>query len=254
MNKISVLLLLAMLGGLARADQLAEANQAWEQQNFAKAVQIYQQLAQAGNAQAQLLLGEMVGFGEGIAEDADRAEALVKQAQASGHPEAAAMLVTLQQRRAHKADIARYVNQYDGSDVRLDCGRPAFPTVSGSRESVDQALNGMKNWATCYEQYSARLASLLPAGKVIPAEVAAVMNVAELTAARQRIDRAYTVVNAAAQAEAEQVLASNDDWLKRTKVAIAARNSSEQSLTDSRLRDLEQRNANYRTQMTGHGI
>lgn len=254
MKKIVLCLLLASLGNIVHADQLADANRAWEQQNFAEAVRIYQQLAQAGNPQAQLLLGEMVGFGEGTPEDADKAEALVRQAQAAGHPEAAAMLMTLQQRRAHKPDIARYVDQYDGQEVRLDCPRPVFPETSGSRASVDQAFDTMKKWSACYEAYRARLAALLPAGKVIPLEIANVMSVAELTSARQRIDRAYSAVNAAAQAEAEQVLASNDDWLKRTKVAIAARVTSEQSLTESRLRDLEQRNANYRTQMTGHGI
>jgi len=134
MKKLIMAAALAAAAGAALADDLADGIKAWEAQDFAKAHQLLGKAAAAGNPEAQLMVGEMYGFGEGVPEDAATAESWIRKAQAGGHKDAAESLNTLKQRGAHKQDIAYYISGYKGDEVRLEkygCVKPVIPPVSG---------------------------------------------------------------------------------------------------------------------------
>ncbi len=197
----------------AFADDLAAGMKAWEKRDFAQAQQTYTRLANAGNVQAQLLLGELYGFGEGVPEDLAQAEKWLAKAQAGGNPDAAATLANLRQRAARKSDIARYVDAGAAQSlVTFDCVRPVFPEKSRSRHEMRAVDAATKAWRACYGRYADSLA----AGpvKAIPQDIVNLMNLAELDRARSAMSQAQAQV---AEAEAKVVMAGYDAWYGRTK-------------------------------------
>ena len=71
MKKIVICLGL-LFAGLAHADELADANALFQKKAYPQALQLYTKLANAGNAEAQLHLGEMYWYGEAGAIDMPR--------------------------------------------------------------------------------------------------------------------------------------------------------------------------------------
>ena len=207
MKKMIVAALLCTFGMAAHADELAVGMKAWEQRDFAQAHQIYTRLAQAGNVQAQLLLGELYVFGEGVPEDRALAEKWVMKAQAGGSPDAAALLATLRQRAARKADIARYVNADAAAGLaQSGCVKPVFPEVSRTQADIKAVAAATDAWRACYGKVAA---SHSPA-TAIPDDVASLMSLEELDRAR------------GGQAEARAVLAAFDGWYARTEHLMTA--------------------------------
>ena len=256
MKKMIAVALLCTFAMGVRADELADGMKAWEKRDFAQAQQIYSKLANAGNVQAQLLLGELYGFGEGVPEDLAQAEKWIAKAQAGGNPDAAASLVNMRQRAARKADIARYVSGYDGADVALskfNCVKPAYPDVSRSKAQIKEVEAATKAWRACYDRFAANLESKLPAGKAIPEDVSGMMSLMELDQARSAMDKAYAQAASVASAEAKEIMAGYDGWYARTeKVGIAmdqktkydsSRRQTELDETTRRAREAAQRAA-----------
>ena len=252
MKKIIAGALLCTLALAARADDLADGMKAWEKRDFAQAQQIYSRLAGAGNVQAQLLLGELYGFGEGVPEDLALAEKWIGKAQAGGNPDAAASLANMRQRAARKADIARYVSGYDGADVALSkfgCVSPVFPDVSRSKAQIKEVDASTQTWRACYSRFAANLAAQLPAGRAIPEDVSGLMSLGELDRARAAMDKAYAQAASVASAEAKAILAAYDGWYARTeKLGLAmemktrddsSRRQNELDETQRRARDAQ---------------
>jgi TPR repeat protein len=220
MKKTITIALLCSFALTASADELADGLKAWEKRDFAQAQQIYTRLANDGNAQAQLLLGELYGFGEGVPEDLPMAEKWLAKAQSAGNPDAAASLASVRQRAARKADIARYASGFDGADLRLEkfgCTRPVYPDVSRSQAQIREVEAGTKTWRACYDRFAAFLAAQMPAGKAIPEDLASLMNLSELDRARNSMDQAYARATAAASTEGKAILADYDGWYARTQ-------------------------------------
>lgn len=214
MKKLLAGLSLSLLCTTVFADELADGIKAWEKQDFVQAHQVFTRLANAGNAEAQLLLGEMYGYGEGVPEDMAQAERWLKQAQAKGHRDAGASLATMAARAAHKADIASYVN-YTGAELSLEkagCVRPVIPELSKTREEIKHVDAAVRLWRSCYDGFAAKLASQLPPGSAIPAEIAKLMSLEELQRARGAMDKAYAAIGADASKQARELLAANDAW------------------------------------------
>ena len=207
-------LLLSLLCTSVFADELADGVKAWEKQDFAQAHKVFSRLAQAGNAEAQLLLGEMYGYGEGVPEDMPQAQRWLKQAQAGGNKDAAASLATMAERATHKDDIAYYVN-YTGAELSLEkagCVKPALPELSKTRVEIKAVDASVRQWRACYEGFAAKLNSLLPAGKAIPVDTAKLMSLVELQRARSAMDQAYAAIAADAGKQAEQLQSANTAW------------------------------------------
>ncbi len=214
MKKLISGLLLFLLCTSVFADELADGIKAWEKQDFVQAYQAFTRLANAGNAEAQLLLGEMYGYGEGVPEDMAQAERWLKQAQARGHKDAAASLATMAARAAHKADIASYVN-YTGTERSLEkagCVKPIIPELSKTRAEIKGVDAAVRLWRSCYDGFAAKLDSQRPPGSAIPAEIAKLMSLDELQRARSAMDKAYAALAADASEQAKELLAANDAW------------------------------------------
>jgi len=217
MKKVMAGLVLATLSAVAQADDLADGIKAWEAQDFRRAHQLLGKLAEAGDAEAQLMVGEMTGFGEGVAENPALAERWLNRAKAGGNPAAADSLATLHQRAQRKQEIATYVRGRYGAQLTLEqhgCVRPAIP--SGNRTQTQRDMKAVRDtfeaWSTCYESYGKALA-----GRALPQDVARLMSLSELQQARAALDKANAAVAAASLHQAMEVVASYNAWATNSR-------------------------------------
>jgi TPR repeat protein len=249
MKQLIAALALSLLSAAASADELADGIKAWEARDFAAAQKVFAKLANAGNPEAQLLLGEMYGFGEGVPEDRAQAERWIGQARANGHKDAAASLETIGQRNARKADIARYVSGFDIADLRLakfGCTTPVLPEVSKTQAEVKAADAAIKDWRACYERFGAHLAAQMPAGKAIAPDIAKLMSLVELERARATMDKAYAAAADNASREALAFTGATDAWYSRTKQYAIAQEKMERDETSRRQRERDELQARAR--------
>lgn len=218
MRALAILLAFS-LSGAAIADDMADANQALLAKSYPRAVQLYTQLATAGNNEARLRLGEMYWYGEGVAVDRARADALFAQAAAGGNT-AAASAITLTPRRAQRsADIAYWTAKYDGADLRagkFDCAAPAIPAVSKDNKEINKMAAAINAWNECYKGFIGNIADASPAGKRIPADVLELMTEAEVQQAIVHLDKVYAATLADAKGKALPFLAQRDAWQQAT--------------------------------------
>jgi hypothetical protein len=241
MKKLIAVLLLSIASVSAFADDLADGVKAWETRDFGRAQQIFTRLANAGNPEAQFLLGEMYGYGEGVPEDPAEAARWLVQARDHGHQDAAASLENIRQRGLHKADIARYVGG-DAGDLTLakfGCAMPVFPDVSRTQVEIKATDAQMKLWRDCYDRYGAHLAAQMPAGKAIPADVAKLMNLVELERARAALDKTYAAAAAAASRDAANFTKDSDAWYARTRQYTISMEKEKRDESARRQRELD---------------
>ncbi|HEY1147075.1 MAG TPA: hypothetical protein VGF27_00790, partial [Pseudoduganella sp.] len=245
---------LAAAAGAALADDLADGIKAWEAQDFAKAHQLLGKAAAAGNPEAQLMVGEMYGFGEGVPEDAAKAESWIRKAQAGGHKDAAESLNTLKQRGAHKQDIAYYISGYKGDEVRLEkygCVKPVFPQESRTQNDIKSVKATMDAWNECYERFGKGLTAVQPAGKAIPQDVAKVMSLSELQQARAAMDKTYAAIAADGDRQAREVLAAHDKWALNTKEWTISMQQKTKNDLEQRNRERDMLTERYKQVMSG---
>ena len=121
-------------------------------------------------------------------------------------------------RRAHQADIDYYTNRYDGADLtaKANCDEPAVPSHSISVDGVKRVRNNITEWSVCYNRFIDSYNALLPAGKAIPADVAAVMTDTERKVAATRMDMAYTEIANAMQDKAQALDVKAELWAQAT--------------------------------------
>lgn len=218
MKKQLAVVFFSIVSAAAFADELADGVKAWEARDFATAQLIFGKLAKAGNPQAQLLLGEMYGYGEGVPEDLAQAERLLGQAHAAGNKEAAGSLDNVRQRATRKADIAKIA---DGgaapqSLTAFGCVTPTFPEVSTTQVDVKAVVAKAADWRHCYERYGAYLAAQPAGDKALPADLAKLMNLDELARARASHEQAHGRAVAAANEQAASFGRASDQWYVRT--------------------------------------
>jgi TPR repeat protein len=219
--------------GSALADELADANKALGAKAYPQALQLYSKLASGGNAEAQLRLGEMYWYGEGVALDRARGDALFAQAAAGGSPEAAAARSLSAQRAQRSAGIAWWTGGYDGADLTAGayhCAPPAIAPVSKTNEEIKATNAAIAAWRSCYDAFTAHLDAALPPGKMVPADIAIVMSEAETQQAKAHLDRVYAAVLNKAQAEAKAVMAQRGTW----EAATLAFADDQKKLSDAR--------------------
>lgn len=230
------------LGGAAMADELGDANAALTAKAYPRALQLYSKLASAGNAEAQLRLGEMYWYGEGVALDRSRGDALFVQAAAGGNKEAAAATSLSARRAQHGAQIAYWTSGYDGADLsagKYACVAPTLPAVSTTNADIQATNQAMTAWRTCYDGFTENLAAALPAGTRIPPEVAVLMSEDETQQARKHLDKVYREVMVKAQAGAATTLAQHDKWEAATMAAVAELNRTAEQRAKQIKLDLE---------------
>ncbi|MDB5961058.1 MAG: hypothetical protein JWP59_2352 [Massilia sp.] len=216
---IAALVLVAGAGSVC-ADELSDAASALDKKNYAVAVASYTKLANAGNPEAMLRLGEMYWYGEGVPLDRAKGDALFAKAAAAGNQGAAASLKLSAQRQARMADIAYWTSGYDGADLtagKYACVAPVFPPYSETKRAVAAVSDSYAAYIACYNAFIDNIGAAMPAGKRIPEEVALLMSEDELAQARAHLDKVYTAAAARGRAAADQTLAQNAAWAKGTE-------------------------------------
>jgi TPR repeat protein len=248
-----VLAVALSLSGAAYADDLADANKALAAKSYPQAMQLYTKLAAAGNAEARFRLGEMYWFGQGVAPDRAKGDALFAQAAAAGIADAKTAMTRTARRAERSADIAHWTAKYDGADLtsgKFRCDRPAIPALSKSNDEIAATSKAYNAWTACYNAMIANLAESMPAGKRIPADVLDLMTEAEFDQARAHLDRVYGSVADRAQAEAADTLAQHGAWEKATVAyvaetnrVVATRNKMEKEQLELRMHQIAGRQA-----------
>lgn len=224
---------LLVVSSMAMADELADANAALLKKSYPQALALYTKLASAGNAEAQLRLGEMYWYGEGVALDRAKGDALFAQAAASGNKAAVEAQGLSARRAARMGDIEHWTTSYDGADLtrgKFSCPAPVIPDVSKKNDEIKKTTAAFNAWQDCQRAFSANIDDALPVGKRIPGDVLELMSEEEVNQAKRRLSEVYAAVMDKAAAEATAIIARRDHWEKATVAYV----TEENKLTEAR--------------------
>lgn len=222
MKRLLCMLLLAVVG-FARADDLADANRLLQAKAYGKAFPIYQRLAEAGNPEAQLRLGEMYWFGDATAPDLDQARQWFERSAKAGNADAAASLASLKRRETHGDEIVYWTSRYQGEDMvsgQYDCQRPVLPALSKTKGEIKATSEKIEAWHACYNRFVANLNDALPPGKRIPPDTLDMMTPAEGAQAQRHLDQVYTRLITQAKVDAAAFNAEEAAWRKSTETFV----------------------------------
>jgi hypothetical protein len=203
----------------AWADEFGDANKLLEAKSYPQAIAMLTKLSDAGNTNAQVRLGQVYWYGEGVAVDRTRADALFAKAAAAGNAEARVAMGLTAARQQHMGDIEYWTTKYDGADLtsgQFDCKPPVLPAKSATRDEVKATSDAVNAWKACYNGFARNLSDAMPAGKRIPVEIADLMTDREMDQARAHLDQVYGRVAAASKTTADKTLADFDRWQKDT--------------------------------------
>jgi hypothetical protein len=248
-KKITLFCLSLVLCGAVLADELADANALFAKKAYPEALQKYTKLANAGNVEAQQHLGEMYWYGEAGAVDEAKAETWFRKAAAKGNPVAVASLELMKQRVVRRADIDYWTTKYDGSDLNSGpyrCPAPRIPAMSKLNDEIDRVGNSVKAWQDCYNRFVEHMNEVSPLTKLIPADVAKLMNKEETEKAASHLAVVHDNVVEGAKVNSRMVLADFAAWRDATEAYVAQHNELVKGApSEERQRDLEARKNNY---------
>lgn len=248
MKKIVICLSLFFVS-VAHADELADANALFQKKAYPQALQLYTKLANAGNSEAQLHLGEMYWYGEAGAVDDGKAEGWFRKSAVKGNKTAAAALEVMKQRVTRRAEIDYWLTKYDGSEFKsgkFRCPAPRIPAVSKLNDEIEAVAARVKVWQDCYNAFANNLNEASPLTKRIPADVAALMNKQEMDDASKYLDEVHARLTAEATINSKMVLADFDVWRRATDAYVAEHNTIVQGGPSAdRQQEIEARKRNY---------
>lgn len=228
MKKTALLFAGLLLAGFVHAGELEDAKALFEQKKYPEAMKLYTKLANAGNVEAQQSLGQMYWYGEAGEVDEAKATAWFTKAAAKGNKVAADSLVIMQQRVARRADIDYWVSKYDGEDLKsgkFHCPAPRVPPISKQSDEIDRVANAINKWQDCYNGFVQNLNAVSPLSNRIPADVAKLMNAAEMEKAKARLAQVQENVSEEAKVGAKMTLADVAVWRSATEAYIAEHNA-----------------------------
>jgi hypothetical protein len=233
-----------------RADALSDANALFAGKAYPQALAAYTKLANAGNVEAQQHLGEMYWYGEAGAVDEAKAEAWFRKAALKGNAVAIASLDLMKQRSTRRAEIAHWVEKYQGEDLKtgqFNCAVPRIPAISRQSADIERVSNNIAAWQNCYNNYVANLNAASPLAKRIPADIVKLMNQAETTRAAERLAQLQENLVEEARVSAKLVLADVAAWRSATDAWVKEHNAIVESApSEERARELEARKRNYK--------
>ncbi|MCC7641682.1 MULTISPECIES: tetratricopeptide repeat protein [unclassified Janthinobacterium] len=232
MKKMALAMMLIVGFNVAHGGELENAQKLWDGKEFYKAFQIFNKLAEAGDASAQLQLGEMYGFGEGTGEDPVRAEYWLKQAASKGNPEAAGSLELVKQRQARHNDIAYYTSNFDGANAayaKFGCVRPQIPARSTTNAEVAAVNAGINTWTECYGRFIANLKNVAAPEQTIQPDVLKLMNNDEFLKSTALIGKVYGGILAQASAIEKEIGNDSVSWKNATEKFAAENNAKVES-------------------------
>lgn len=218
---------LLLMSGTVFADELADANLLLAQKSYDKAFAIYQKLANAGNAEAQMHLGEMYWFGDGTAANLTEAKMWSEKSAASGNADAVANLASLKRRETHANEIVYWTRLYDGADMvsgKFACKPPDIPFVSETKRFIQSAAASMDAYRQCFNGFVDNMKDAAPSIRHIPTETLDMMTPAEVAQARTHLDMVYTRIAADARTQALAFIAQEGIWLQKTRQYVKSYN------------------------------
>lgn len=233
----------------AYADPLLDANALFAKKSYPEALQAYTKLANAGNVEAQQRLGQMHWYGEAGAVDEAKAEAWFRKAAAKGNAVASASLDIMGQRKARQADIAHWVEGYEGEDLKegqFNCPAPRIPAMSKQTVDIERVSASIATWQACYNGYVTNLNASMPLVQRIPADIVKLLNAAETERANKRLAVIGENLSEEARVTSKLVLADVAAWRSATEAYVAEHNAIVGvKPSQERARDIEARKNNY---------
>lgn len=216
-----------LLSGAACADELADANALFAKKSYAEAMQLFTKLGNAGNAEAQLHMGEMHFYGEAGAVDLAKAEAWFKKSAAKGNQTAIAALDMMKRRVERRADMDYWISKYDGADLhsgKYRCPAPRIPALSKQNEEIQSVGAKVEAWQDCYNAFVKNLNAASPLTKLIPKDIADLLTKDEAEKARLHLEAVFAGVAEGARVSAKLVLADFAAWRDATDKYVAEHN------------------------------
>ena len=228
MKKTLFCLALLMSGAAWSADDIAAANALFAKKSYPQALQMYTKLANAGNAEAQLHMGEMYLYGEAGAVDLAKAESWFKKSAAKGNRTAVAALEMMKQREVRKQDIAYWMSKYDGAELRAGpnrCPVPRVPAMSKQNDEIAAISAKVATWQACYNTFVENINAAAPLTKLIPKDIADLMTKDEMATATTHLGEVYKRVVEEARVEQKLFLADFTVWRDATDAYVGAHNA-----------------------------
>lgn len=216
-----------LLSGAAHADSIAEANALFAKKSYPQALQMYTKLANGGNAEAQLHMGEMYLYGEAGTVDLPKAEAWFKKSAAKGNKTAVAALEMMKQRELRKADIDYWMSKYDGAEFKSGkyrCAVPRLPAVSKQNDEIDAVTKKIDTWKTCYNESVEHLNAAGPLTKRIPKDVSDLMTKEEMATATTYLAAVYANLIEEARVSSKLFMADFGVWRDATDAYVTENN------------------------------
>lgn len=228
MKKLIFCLALALSGAAVAADDIAAANALFAKKSYSQALQMYTKLANAGNAEAQLHMGEMYLYGEAGTVDLAKAESWFKKSAAKGNKTAVAALDMMSKRQERKADIEYWMSKYDGAELRSGkyrCPVPRVPAMSKQNDEITAIGAKVEAWQACYNAFVENINAMNPLTKSIPKDIADLMTKEEMAVATKHLEGVYTRIVEESRVSAKLFLADFTAWRDATDAYVAEHNA-----------------------------
>lgn len=216
-----------LLCGAAYADPIADANALFAKKSYPQAMQAYTKLANAGNAEAQLHLGEMHLYGEAGAVDLDKAEGWFKKSAAKGNKTAIASLEMMKRRETRRADIEYWTSKYDGAELKSGkyrCTAPRIPAQSKQNDEIEAVGAKVAAWQECYNGFVQNLNDSSPLTKLIPKDIADLLTKDENERAAKHLAQVQANLAEEARVSSKLVLADFTVWRDATDKYVTEHN------------------------------
>jgi hypothetical protein len=216
-----------LLSSAVYADDLADANALFAKKSYPQALQMYTKLANGGNAEAQLHVGEMYLYGDAGAVDLAKAESWFKKSAAKGNKTAIASLEMMKQREVRKADIEYWISKYDGADLKSGqyrCPTPRVPAISKQNDEIEAMGVKIETWKNCYNAFVVNLNDANPLTKRIPKDIADLMTKEENEKATAYLAGVYSRITEEARVSSKLFLADLSAWREATDTYVLENN------------------------------
>ena len=227
MKKYLFCLTLLMSSAAFSADDIATANALFAKKDYPQALQMYTKLGNAGNAEAQLHMGEMYLYGEAGAIDLVKAESWFKKAAAKGNKTAIAALEMMKQRVVRRADIEYWMSKYDGAELRSGqyrCPIPRVPAMSKQNDEIAAIAAKVATWQACYNGFVENINATSPLTKKIPKDITDLMTKDEMTTSTKHLEEVYKRIVEDARVESKLFLADYNVWRDATDAYVGEHN------------------------------
>ena len=213
-----------LLSAAVYADDLADANALFAKKSYPQALQMYTKLANAGNAEAQLHMGEMYLYGEAGSVDLPKAESWFKKSAAKGNKTAIAALEMMKQREVRKADIEYWMSKYDGAELRsgkFRCPTPRIPAISKQNDEINAVGAKLEAWQACFNGFVENLNAAKPLTKLIPKDVANLLTKEEMATATAHLEGVYSRIAEEARVSSKLIMADLSVWRSATDAYVS---------------------------------